>query len=82
MPGIYLGAILFSLAGMIAGAATVILWKEIAVKQHGSGLYEMVPGVIAATIAILVVSRLGKPPSDAVQFTHKGVQETLKVHGY
>lgn len=71
-----------ALAGMIAGAATVILWKEIAVKQHGSGLYEMVPGVIAATLAILVVSRIGKPPSDAVQFTHKGVQETLKVHGY
>lgn len=71
-----------ALAGMLAGAATVILWKEIAVKQHGSGLYEIVPGVIAAFVAIALVSRLGKPPSDAVQFTHKGVQETLKVHGY
>ena len=71
-----------ALAGMIVGAATVILWKEIAVKQHGSGLYEMVPGVIAATLAILVVSRLGKPPSDDVLYRHKGVQETLKVHGY
>jgi len=60
----------------------VILWKEIAVKQHGSELYEMVPGVIAACIAIFVVSRLGKAPSDEVQFRHKGVMETLKVHGY
>ena len=71
-----------ALAGMLAGAATVILWKEIAVKQHGSGLYEIVPGVIAATLAIFIVSRLGRPPSDAAQYTHKGVQETLKVHGY
>ena len=45
-------------------------------------LYSMVPGVMVASIAIIVVSRLGKPPSDAVQFTHKGVMETLKVHGY
>jgi sodium/proline symporter len=69
-------------AGMLAGAATVILWKEIAVKQYGSGLYEMVPGFVAACIAILIFSRLGRPPSDAMQYTHKGVQETLKVHGY
>lgn len=71
-----------ALAGMLTGAATVILWKEIAVKQHGSGLYEIVPGVIVAFVAIFVVSRIGKPPSDEVQFRHKGVQETLKVHGY
>jgi sodium/proline symporter len=69
-------------AGMLAGAATVILWKEIAVKHYGSGLYEMVPGVFAACVAILVVSRLGRPPSDQMLYTHKGVQETLKVHGY
>lgn len=69
-------------AGMLAGAATVILWKEIAVKQYGSGLYEMVPGFVAACVAILIFSRLGRPPSDAMQYTHKGVQETLKVHGY
>jgi formate-dependent nitrite reductase membrane component NrfD len=45
-------------------------------------LYSMVPGVIAASLAIVIVSKLGRPPSDAVQFTHKGVMETLKVHGY
>jgi sodium/proline symporter len=71
-----------ALAGMLTGAATVILWKEIAVKQHGSELYEMVPGVIVACIAIFVISRFGKAPSDEVQFRHKGVMETLKVHGY
>lgn len=89
-----------ALAGMLAGAATVIGWEWSAsvvkdVAKTGAALpgwleslapalplYSMVPGVIAALIAIVVVSRLGRPPSDAVQFTHKGVQETLKVHGY
>jgi sodium/proline symporter len=45
-------------------------------------LYSMVPGVIAASLAIVLVSKIGRPPSDAMQFTHKGVMETLKAHGY
>ncbi len=71
-----------ALAGMLAGAVTVILWKEIAVKLHHSALYEIVPGVMAATIAIVVISKLGKPPSDDLQFRHKGVMDTLRTHGY
>nr|MBP6750748.1 sodium:proline symporter [Xanthomonadaceae bacterium] len=71
-----------ALAGMVIGAATVIVWKEYVVAQKISALYEMVPGVIAAGIAIVLVSKLGKPPSDEVQFRHKGVMETLDVHGY
>jgi sodium/proline symporter len=46
------------------------------------GLYSMLPGVVAASLAIVLFSKLGRPPSDAMQFTHKGVMETLKVHGY
>ena len=71
-----------ALAGMLIGAITVIAWKEIVVAQKISELYEMAPGVIAASVAIVVVSKLGRPPSDEVQFRHKGVMETLKVHGY
>jgi sodium/proline symporter len=71
-----------ALAGMLVGAATVIVWKEVVVAREISALYEMVPGFLAACVAIVVVSKLGRAPSDAVQFTHKGVQETLKVHGY
>jgi sodium/proline symporter len=44
-----------ALAGMLAGGLTVILWKQ------GSGgifaLYEMVPGVVLSTLAIVLVSR-------------------------
>ena len=66
-----------ALAGMLAGAATVILWK-----QSGSALYEIVPGFIAATIAIVVVSLLTRAPPAAVQATHDAVTEELRSTGY
>jgi sodium/proline symporter len=66
-----------ALAGMVVGALTVILWK-----QTGSALYELVPGFIAATVAIVVVSRFGKPPSEAIQATHQQVRASLKETGY
>lgn len=48
-----------ALAGMIVGAVTVIVWK-----QFGwLGLYEIIPGFVFASIAIMAVSLLGKAPS-------------------
>jgi sodium/proline symporter len=64
----------------VKAGETLPAWLDAAAPALA--LYSMVPGVIVASIAIIVVSKLGKPPSDAVQFTHKGVMETLKVHGY
>ena len=66
-----------ALAGMLAGAATVILWK-----QTGSALYEMVPGFIAATVAIVVVSLLGAAPSGELAARHAQVRAALREHGY
>jgi len=66
-----------ALAGMLAGAATVILWK-----QSGSALYEIVPGFIAATIAIIVVSLLTRAAPAAVQATHEEVKRELRTTGY
>lgn len=71
-----------ALAGMLTGAATVVLWKQVAVDQWGSGLYEMVPGFVAATIAIVVVSLLDREPPHDVQVTHEQVRLTLKENGY
>ncbi len=49
-----------ALAGMIVGATTVIIWSNIdAVKE----IYEMIPGLIASTIAIILVSLLTKKPA-------------------
>jgi sodium/proline symporter len=66
-----------ALAGMLVGAATVILWK-----QSGSALYEIIPGFIAATIAIIVVTLLTREPPAAVQATHEAVRDELKKSGY
>ena len=52
-----------ALAGMITGAVVVALWK---ITGLDAVLYEMVPGFLAATLAIVVVSLLTKAPSEEV----------------
>lgn len=48
-----------ALAGMVAGAGTVIVW----IYGLDVALYEMVPGVAASALACVVVSRyVGQPP--------------------
>ena len=51
-----------ALAGMIVGAVTVVVWKN----WIGLGLYEIIPGFILATLAILLFSRIGNGPSVAM----------------
>ncbi|WP_455812887.1 sodium/proline symporter PutP [Pseudomonas graminis] len=52
-----------ALAGMIVGAATVLVWKQ----YEWLDLYEIIPGFVFGSIAIVVVSLLGKGPSVAAQ---------------
>ncbi len=62
-----------ALAGMLTGAATVLVWK-----QYGwFGLYEMVPGVALATLAIWLVSRADTPPAASVAARFDRVQAEL-----
>ncbi|VFS49425.1 Propionate transporter [Budvicia aquatica] len=49
-----------ALAGMLIGAATVIIWKQYA----WFGLYEIIPGFIFATIGIFVFSMVGNRPTE------------------
>lgn len=53
-----------ALAGMLTGAATVIIWSNIEAVQE---IYEMIPGFIACTIAIIVVSLLTKKPKAEIE---------------
>lgn len=46
-----------ALAGMVVGAVTVVVWKNFI----GLGLYEIIPGFILATLAIVVFSKIGRP---------------------
>lgn len=52
-----------ALAGMVVGALTVVIWKEFI----GLGLYEIIPGFIFGLICIVVVSLMGKAPSQTIQ---------------
>ncbi|MFV0293444.1 MAG: sodium/proline symporter PutP [Paracoccus sp. (in: a-proteobacteria)] len=49
-----------AVAGLVVGTVTVILWIATGMNKSfmGAGLYEIVPGFIAAWIAIVVVSRM------------------------
>jgi sodium/proline symporter len=52
-----------ALIGMIVGAATVLIWK-----QYGwLDLYEIIPGFLFASLAIVIVSLMGRQPSAAAQ---------------
>ena len=48
-----------ALAGMLVGAVTVIVWKQ----YEWLGLYEIIPGFILGSLAIVVVSLMGRRPS-------------------
>jgi len=50
-----------ALAGMIVGAVTVLVWKQ----WGWLDLYEIIPGFLFASIAIVVFSLFGKAPSAA-----------------
>ncbi|QFT85823.1 Sodium/proline symporter [Halomonas sp. THAF12] len=59
-----------AIAGMVAGAVTVMLWISLGWNGSflgGPGVYEIIPGFIAAFIAILVVSSV---TADAGEYQH------------
>ncbi|TVZ96313.1 sodium/proline symporter PutP [Streptomyces sp. BK340] len=57
-----------AMAGIVSGAVTVLLWRVVK-PLHGpfwSGIYEMIPGVLVATLAALIFGRfVGRPPKRA-----------------
>ncbi|MCL2080843.1 MAG: sodium/proline symporter PutP [Oscillospiraceae bacterium] len=55
-----------AVAGIVAGAAVDIMWLTIPALS-GTGLYEIVPGFIAGTIAAVAVTLLGKKPGAEVE---------------
>ncbi|MEN1970843.1 sodium/proline symporter PutP [Luteimonas sp. MJ204] len=71
-----------ALAGMVSGAIVVIAWKQIAVERMDFQLYEIVPGFLVATVAIIAVSLLGREPAQDIRSTHEEVQASLRETGY
>nr|WP_269843880.1 sodium/proline symporter PutP [Domibacillus epiphyticus] len=64
-----------ALAGMAAGAVTVILWAN---STFAEKVYEMIPGFAASLLAIIVVSLLTKAPSKQAADQFEQFQQTLK----
>ncbi|MFG0213594.1 sodium/proline symporter PutP [Brevibacillus porteri] len=65
-----------ALAGMIAGALTVIIWTRFDVLKDF--LYEMVPGFAISLLAIVVVSHLTSRPSNEVSVQFDEYQKSMK----
>ncbi len=63
-----------ALAGMVTGALTVLVWKQYAWFQ----LYEIVPGFIFATIAIVLGSFASRKPAKSVKEAFDEVHQEFK----
>jgi sodium/proline symporter len=70
-----------ALAGMLTGAFTVLFWIYAPITIGGESLsstmYEIVPGFILATIAIVVVSKFTADPDESVE---KMFDDMLEQH--
>jgi SSS family solute:Na+ symporter len=59
-----------AIAGMVVGAATVIIWVSLGWNgsfMGGPGVYEIIPGFIVSMLAILIVSSV---TADAGEYQH------------
>ena len=54
-------------AGIIGGAATVLIWEYILPDAVTMGLYSIIPGVIVSVLLTVIVSLIDKEPSQEVQ---------------
>ncbi len=53
-----------AMAGIVSGGVMVIVWKQLSGGLFD--LYEIVPGIIVATLAIVIVSLVSPEPSDEI----------------
>lgn len=68
-----------ALAGMLSGAATVVIWRSI--DPFGWGLYELLPGFVVAIICVFVFSKIGPRPSSQMQSDFDTVRARLRESG-
>jgi len=72
-----------ALSGIVVGALTVLLWIYLPVTVDGQKLsalmYEIVPGVVLSTLAIISVSLLGKAPTESMQQLFEKMLLSLKA---
>jgi len=65
-----------ALAGMLVGAVTVLIWANISVLQET--LYEMIPGFLLSTIAVILVSLATEKPSKEIEEQYHQMEDVMK----
>lgn len=70
-----------ALAGMIVGAVTVLIWVFADLQFNGETLsslmYEIVPGFIASTLAIIIASLVTAKPDTAIETVFDNVKRSF-----
>jgi SSS family solute:Na+ symporter len=71
-----------ALAGIVVGAATVLVWIYAPISIAGQSLsqiiYDIVPGFLLSALAILMVSRHTKEPSKRINATFSEMEFRVK----
>ena len=68
-----------AMAGMVVGAVVVFAWKSvISETSEWFNVYEMIPGFILASLAIIVVSLLSAEPENEVKETFEKAERAYK----
>lgn len=65
-----------ALAGMVVGAVTVLIWANITILQET--LYEMIPGFLLSTIAVILVSLVTEKPSKEIEEQYHQMEDVMK----
>ncbi|MCM3361099.1 MULTISPECIES: sodium/proline symporter PutP [Bacillaceae] len=65
-----------ALAGMLVGAVTVLIWANISVLQET--LYEMIPGFLLSTIAVILVSLATEKPSKEIEEQYHQMENVME----
>ncbi|WP_070969075.1 sodium/proline symporter PutP [Vibrio sonorensis] len=64
-----------ALAGIVIGGVTIVVWKQL--SGGWFDVYEIVPGIIFSTIAIVVTSLMTGEPEEAVKVQHAEFEKNL-----
>jgi len=64
-------------AGILVGGVTIVVWKQL--TGGWFDVYEIVPGILFATVAIVITSLLSSQPSETMLAKHQEMKDKLSV---
>ncbi|WP_306016981.1 sodium/proline symporter PutP [Oceanicaulis sp. MMSF_3324] len=74
-----------AIAGMVTGAVVVLFWLYAPITINGGSLsafiYEIIPGFIASTLAILITDAITGAPRGKVKEQYEAMEDHIEEHG-